>query len=369
MSKIDEANAVSQSDLEAQHTANEPQWEVKSFDGNTAPVEEVNPEQVTAEPIIEALNEVQNINEGGMEQQPEAANSPQEQEEVHSEGEGEVVAEPIEIDTESIGQPEPGDDLPDWISKLKSFHEDTGGGINEYLNYTKDVDSLNDFDILKEYYAHTKPNYSPEDIDLIIRTKFGTKEYGEGEAMSDEDRLKVLSMKDELVGAKQFLNENKEKYYADLKAGVQDAPEQYKEAVEFHENFKKQSEHQEQVRSTFIEQSKQVFNDDFKGFDFEAGGKAYNLKVGNKQSVMESQLDLNDVVGQFLDGDGNIADVKGWHRALWAAQNADKLFNAGIEAGKAQALKDRAQATKNPSYANEGPSTPPQQKQKYRFID
>ena len=363
MSKIDETNAVNQADLEAARTDNTPQWEVKSFDGNSET------------PVENEVAEETNIVEDGVAELIEDAPAPQEQEEVQPQGEAEVVEENvIDIDLETTSEEsvqealETTSDLPDWIEKLKSFHEDTGGGIEEYLNYTKDVDSLNDTDVLREYYKLTKPNYSAEDIDLIIDEKYGTKEYGEGEEMSREDKLKMLALKDELSDAKQFLNTNKEKYYADLKSGVQGAPEQYKEAVEFHENFKKQSEHQQAVRDVFIEESKQVFNENFKGFAFDAGGQNYRIKVGNGQSVMESQLDLNDVVGKFLNEDGSIADVQGWHKALWAAQNSDKLFNAGVEAGKALMAKERAQATKNPDYSNEGPSSPPQQKQKYRFL-
>ena len=176
-------------------------------------------------------------------------------------------------------------------------------------------------------------------------------------------------MKDEVISAKQFLKGNKDKYFADLKSGVLGAPEQYKEAVQFYTDYQEKSKAQKQIRDTFVKESKQLFNEGFDGFQFDADGKKYRLRVGNVDKVMESQLNINDVLDGFIGDDGAITNVPAYHKALWAAQNADKLFNAGIEAGKAQALKERAQATKNPSYANEGQSQTPKQGLQVRFLD
>ena len=364
MSKIDETQAVDQASLEPQNTG-QPQYEVK-MEGYDPPTQ---PEVKENEEVTET-----STNTDGVAELVEDAPAVPEQKEVQPE-EPAVEEEVIELSNsvqdapkaETVTEPK-ADALPEWIQKLKDFQEETGGGLEEYQAYTKDYDSLNDTDLLKQYYKITKPGYTAEDIDLTLEAKFGTEEVAEGEEMTREDKLKILALKDEVIAAKHFLKTNKEKYYTDLKSGVHGAPEQYKEAVQFYNDSQKQAESQKAIRETFINQSKEVFNESFKGFAFESGDKKYRIKVGDGQAVMNSQLDLNQVVGKFLNEDGSIADTAGWHKALWSAQNSDKLFNAGIEAGKALALKERAQATKNPSYIPEGPSKPPKTGMTVKFL-
>ena len=368
MSKIDETNAVTQESLEKQPTG-QPQYEVKMEGYDAPPVQETQPE-------VQQNEEVTNTNTepDGVAELIEDPTPVQEQKEVQPE-EPAVQEEVIDIDdsvqdaptVETVAEPK-ADALPEWIQKLKDFQEETGGGLEEYQAYTKDYDSLNETDLLKQFYKLTKPGYTNEDIDLTLEAKFGVEKVADGEEMSREDKLKLLALKDEVATARTFLKTNKEKYYVDLKSGVHGAPEQYKEAVQFYNDSQKQAESQKAIRKTFINQSKEVFNESFKGFPFESGDKKYRIKVGDGQAVMNSQLDLNQVVGKFLNEDGSIADTAGWHKALWSAQNSDKLFNAGVEAGKALALKERAQATKNPSYTPEGPSKPPQAQPTVRFL-
>ena len=379
MSQIDKANAVTQESLEPVNNA--PQWDIVGGDGINPEegnrVEPVEPEAVETVVENETVEEDSPI-EDGVAELIEDAPTAQEQEEVQPEAEAQeptVEEDIIDIDLtaeepiqDTVEEPKAEGDLPDWVQKLVDFTNETGGGLEEYMNYTKDFESLSDTQLLKEYYALTKPSYTPEDIDLLIDTKFGVSELEEGQEMSKEDKLKLLSLKDEVLNAKDFLNKNKDKYYADLKSGVLGAPEQYKEAVEHFNAFKEQSIKQEAVRETFIADSQKAFGDNFDGFHFEGGGKKYRMKVGNGQSVMESQLDLNNVISQFVNDDGSIGDVMGWHKALWAAQNADKIFNAGLEAGKALLAKERAAATKNPSYEAKGQSKAPEGKPKYRFL-
>ena len=371
-SKINEQEAVTQESLEPKNEGPSFSAKFDDFSDEQPPQHEQQVSNETTDNQVEVTADP--VDEGGMEPVVETAESPQEQKEVQPKGEEQVEIEDLELPsteaTEEVVQPKiDPQDMPEWVSKLVDFHKETGGGMEEYLNYTRDFDSLNDTQVLKEYYKATKPGYTNEDIDLLLEHKFGTESYGEGEEMSREDRLKQLALKDEVQSAKQFLNSNKDKYYADLKSGVLGAPEQYKEAVKFYDDYKKSSEVQKASRENFVNQSKQLFNEEFRGFQFDAGGKKYNLKVGNAETVMNGQMNINEILGSFFDESGNITDVKEYHRSVWAAQNADKLFNAGIEAGKAQILKERAQATKNPSYANEGQSQTPSTGQKVKFLD
>ena len=343
------ADAVDQADLEAQHIESQAEAKQAALDAQ--------PEMITFNPNANEAEETttDTTDEVGVAELIEDAPAPQEQEEVHSEAQAQEIEDVIDIE-ETPSEPAPVEEpvnesgLPEWIEKLKAFHEETGGGLDEYQNYIKDFDALDDNAVLKEYYKLTKPTYSEEDIDLLIQHKFGVGEYGEGEDLSQEDKLKMLAKKDELFIAKEALNSNKEKYYADLKSGVHGAPEQYKEAVEFYNKAQASHKEQEISRDKFLKGSEEVFSDDFKGFVFEGGGKKFRLSVGNPKQAMNAQLDINQVLSGFVGDDGNINDLAGYHKAVWAAMNADKIFNAAYEQGKSAALKERAASTKNPSY-------------------
>ena len=41
--------------------------------------------------------------------------------------------------------------------------------------------------------------------------------------------------------------------------------------------------------------------------------------------VAENQSNINNLVGKFLDENGNVTDTKGYHKAMYAAENVDKI--------------------------------------------
>jgi len=50
---------------------------------------------------------------------------------------------------------------------------------------------------------------------------------------------------------------------------------------------------------------------------------------------------------QFLDDKGNVKDVKGYHKAMYAAENVDKIAQHFYEQGKSDATKDLVAKSKN----------------------
>lgn len=317
----------------------EPNYQV-AFDGHDAP---------TPKEEVAQTTEAETPIEGKIDAQQET--------------QAETISEVVDIveDTPTISDAQAVEEQAgtgvDWIDKLVNFHKETGGGLEEYQSFTQDFETMSDDNILKEYYRLTKPQYSEDDVKLLIDDKFTlSTDYEEGDEFSREDKLKLLNKKDELYAGKQFLNEQKSKHYADLKSGVAGAPEQYKEAVDFHNKAQESAKAQDAWRNNFIEQSNGVFSEDFKGFTFDGGDKKFRLNVGDPKTAMESQLDLNQVVGEFLGDDGSIVDIQGYHKAVWAARNADKIFKSAYEQGKADSIKERAQVGKNPSY---NPQTTP----------
>jgi len=71
---------------------------------------------------------------------------------------------------------------------------------------------------------------------------------------------------------------------------------------------------------------------------------------------MENQSALSNFVKKFLNKDGSVNDLQGYHKALYTAANADNIANHFYEQGKADATKDIMAKSKNIS--NEARSAP-----------
>ena len=141
---------------------------------------------------------------------------------------------------------------------------------------------------------------------------------------------------------------NKEKYYADIKLNKQnDIPQEYQQAFSAQTEYQKSAESTKKATESFLQKTSDVFNEDFKGFDFQVGSDKYRFKVGNPAEVKTQQSDINNFVGDFLGEDGQINNAKGYHKALFAARNADKLAEHFYEQGRADALRKSAKDAKN----------------------
>ena len=251
----------------------------------------------------------------------------------------EVEAEVKEAlrDEKILGKP-----LPENIEKLVSFMEDTGGTIEDYTRLNADYSSIDDVTLLKEYYKKNKPYLESDDIDLLL------EDFVIDEDMDEERdvRKKKLAFKEEVAKAKNFLEETKSKYYAEIKLRPGVTQEQQK-AMDFFNRYNKEQEQAEQQHQAFKNNTKQFFSNDFKGFDIKVGEKSYKYNIQNKDKVAENQSNITNLVGKFLDESGNVQDVNGYHKAMYAAENVDKIAAHFYEQGKADAVKDVINKSKN----------------------
>ena len=240
-----------------------------------------------------------------------------------------------------------GAELPDNIQKVVEFMNDTGGSLEDYVKLNTDYSSLNEVQLLREYYESTKPHLDREEIDFLMEDNFSYDE----ELDEDRDiRKKKIAQKEELAKAKNHLEGLKTKYYDEVKAGVNLNPEQQK-AVEFFNRYSKESEAATKVAesqvSVFKNKTEKLFTDDFKGFDFNVGEKKFRFKVNNADQVKDTQSDINNLVKKFLNDKNEMNDAAGYHKSLFTAMNADKIANHFYEQGKADAMKTSVQKAKN----------------------
>ena len=149
-------------------------------------------------------------------------------------------------------------------------------------------------------------------------------------------RKKKLAKKEEIAKAKNFLEETKKKYYDEIKLRPGVTQDQQK-AMDFFNRYNKQQETAEQQHAKFKENTKELFNNDFEGFDIKVGETNYKYNIQNKDKVAENQSNINNLVGKFLDTEGNVTDTKGYHKAMYAADNVDRIAAHFYEQGKADA--------------------------------
>lgn len=257
----------------------------------------------------------------------------------------EVQKEIQEETKQELKQEEPKVVLPENVEKLVQFMEETGGTVEDYVNLNRDISKMDNTTLLREYYKNTKPHLDADDVDFLFNKNFA---YDEEADDPSEIKAKQLAFKEELYNAQNYFNSSREKYYADLKLRKQEsvAPE-YVEAMEYYNNSKQQSEEYNNLQKEFIEKTNKVFNDNFKGFDFKVGENKYRFKVDNTEKVKQYQSDISNFINEFLGDDGSVADAAGYHRALFAAKNADKIANHFYEQGRADAVKEAAKQAKN----------------------
>jgi hypothetical protein len=255
-----------------------------------------------------------------------------------------VVAEVEAAIEQSI---QTGKPLPENIQKLVEFMENTGGDLNDYVKLNQDYSKLDDQDLLSEYYKQTKPHLSNEEISFLMEDQFS---YEEDVDDDREIKRKKLALKEQVANAKSHLDGQKSKYYDEIKAGSKLTNEQQK-AMDFFNRYNKESEEinksTELSRNDFLKKTNQVFNDEFKGFEYNVGEKNYRFNIKDVNGVKDNQVDINKFMTKFVDEQSKLIDPTGYHKSLYTAMNADAVAKHFYEQGKADAIKDSIAKAKN----------------------
>ena len=243
-------------------------------------------------------------------------------------------------DEKVLGKP-----LPENIDKLVSFMEETGGTVQDYVALNKDYSDYSPKDVLREYYTKAKPHLDQEEISFLMEDNF---EFDEDVDEPRDIRKKKLAFKEEVANAKQFLESSKSKYYDEIKLRPGVTQEQ-QEAISFYDQYKQQQETATRLHGDFRDRTKKLFSNEFKGFDFNVGDKKFRYGIKDPSKVGETQVDVQNFVSKYTNEEGSLTDPAGYHKAMYAAMNADKIAHHFYEQGKADGVKDIIQTSKNPS--------------------
>ena len=287
----------------------------------------------------------------------EDAGATQEQEEVQPETETQetpVVEEVTNEEkvTEVIEQTiaesiETGKDLPENIQKVIDFMNETGGDLEDYVKLNQDYSKYDDTSVLHEYYRQTKPHLTQDERNFLIEDSFSFDE--EVDDVKDVKRKK-LAFKEQVANAKNHMDGLKSKYYKEIKSGSKLAPEQQK-AIDFFNRYNTDKVEADKAankqRSVFKEKTNNVFNDKFKGFEYNVGEKKFRFNVKDVNEVKETQSNINNFTKKFMGKNDLIDNADGYHKALFTAMNSDAIANHFYEQGKADAIKESVAKSKN----------------------
>ena len=244
-------------------------------------------------------------------------------------------------------QVEKQEPLPENVEKLVNFIKETGGDINDYVKLNQDYSELDNLSLLEEYYKQTKPHLNSEEISFLMKDQFSFDEQRDDEV---EIQRKKLALKEQVASAKSHLDGLKSKYYEDIKAGSKLTAEQQK-AVDFFNRYQKEEAETkkgvEQRVNIFNEKTNNLFTDDFKGFEYKVGDKKFRYNVQDANKVKETQSDISNFIGKFLDKNNEMSDAAGYHKSFFTAMNADAIAKHFYEQGQADALKQSVEKGKN----------------------
>lgn len=250
--------------------------------------------------------------------------------------------EDLMIEREATNQ-----ELPEDVEAYFKYKKDTGRGMEDFLKLSTDYDALEENDILRDYYKHTEEGLDADDITDLIDDRF---EYDEDLDEESLVRSRKLKKKQEIVKARKFFNEQKETYNVPLESSVgmgSEAAEELKQYKQEMANAKTVTEENNRKSEWFNKKSDELFNDEFKGFEFKVNDKAVVFKPADTAELRVQNDTPFNFISKHLGEDGLLKDTEGYHKALAVAMNPDKFAKHFYEQGQADAIESDAKRSKN----------------------
>tara|TARA_R100000951_G_scaffold98197_3_gene88096 strand:- start:163 stop:1293 length:1131 start_codon:yes stop_codon:yes gene_type:complete len=241
------------------------------------------------------------------------------------------------------------EDLPEDVSAYFKYKKETGRGIEDFVKLQRNYDDMDGDQVLRAYYNSTEEGLDGDDITDIMDDKFS---FDEDLDDPKDIKKKQLAKKRELVKAKKFLNEQRDKYKAPLESSGGGLSSEDKEKFDSYKSYIEEStnaqEAQQRRYDYFLNKTSEVFNDEFKGFEFNIGEKQFTFKPGDSGELKSKQSDVNNFTKKFMDEKtGMISDAKGYHRAMSVAMNLDKFAEFFYNQGVTSTVDEVSKKSKN----------------------
>jgi len=237
--------------------------------------------------------------------------------------------------------------LPEDVAAYMKYKKETGRGFEDFLSLKKDFDSMDSESLLKNYLAATQEGLDADDIDSLM------DDYRYDEDIDDESHIKrvKITTKKAVAEARKFFNNQKEQYKVPLESSAAFVSDDEKETYESYKQYTKQAktieEENERKRNWFNQKSDEVFNGEFKGFEFNVNDKRITFNPGDANELKKAQSTPANFINKFLDEQGLVKDAAGYHRSLAVAMNPEKFARFFYEQGQADATDVTMKGIKN----------------------
>lgn len=248
---------------------------------------------------------------------------------------------------ELTSQRESNEELPEDVAAYFKYKKETGRGIEDFVKLNKDFDKMDADSLVREYLMATEKGLDEEDIDSMMQ------EYSYDEDLDDESTVKKakIAKKKMVAKAKEFFNEQKETYRKPLESSTAGMSKEEREDLEAYKQYISQAKtyEEESKRKTewFQKKTDELFDGEFKGFEFSLDDKKVLFSPGDASEVKKAQSNPYNFITKFLDENGMISDAKGYHRSLAVAMNPERFAKFFYEQGKADAVEDISKKSKN----------------------
>lgn len=240
-------------------------------------------------------------------------------------------------------------ELPEEVKRYLEFREETNGrSYYDFLQYQQDFSEMDSEEKVKRYIAENNPTFSKEDVEDEYKERFSFDEDidDESDIKKKQRELKKIS-----ANADKYFDEAKEKWGKPLGSDETNIPKEYVESKKAWDEFQQQQSEVEEVNKDksnyFMTMTEDMFHDEFKGFEFKVGEDVIQHDVNNVDEVLKSQTDLNSFFNKFLDSDGYIEDVEGYHKAIYVLQNYESIIENVYNTAIANHVKKDAEDSKN----------------------
>jgi hypothetical protein len=248
---------------------------------------------------------------------------------------------------ELMAERKESEELPEDVSAYMKYKKETGRGFDDFVKLKKDFDSMDSDQLLKDYLISTQEGLDSNDIDTLM------EDYRFDEDIDDELTIKKVKIakKKVVAEAKKYFNTQKEKYKMPLESSEAFVSDDEKQMYQSYKQYTKQAktieEENTRKRQWFDQKTNDVFDNEFKGFEFNVNNKKVTFAPGDASELKKNQSTPQNFINKFLDEQGLIKDAAGYHRSLSIAMNPDKFAKFFYEQGLSDATEDVMRKTKN----------------------
>ena len=243
---------------------------------------------------------------------------------------------------------EKAEDLPEDVSTYLKYKKETGRSIKDFMKLNEDFDDLDDNTLLARYYANKEDGLDSDDISFMIEEEFG---YDKDIDEESDIRRKNVAKKKELAKARNFFEDQKEKYKAPLESSPGAASTKDQEEFNAYKEYQAKAlnvqDEERKKYEWFQKKTDEYFNDEFKGFEFNVNDRDIVYSPAETAEIKSTQSDLNNFISKYVNKDGVIDDAKGYHKALAMAMNPDRVAKFFYEQGMSDAVDNVARKSKN----------------------